>query len=179
MSPAELLARAGSGFQVVYLDAPTLAILLSKSMEAYQAKVGPMAQLTFEAEAVTATKPDDFLSIAVAMDADSVFHEASVSGSIITIAADAYSVKPLYLWYFQNFQNWDADTDLPTEAIHLISQHLIASIDILNSERGRAVAQTTGLDLEFPSDQELRERLTATELAMEENQAIIPGVVVM
>ena len=179
MTPTELLARAVSDFPVMYLDAATQGRFLSKSLEAYQEKVGPMAKLILPADVDEAATPGDFLSIAIAMDADSVFHEATVADGVITIAADTSSVYPLYCWYFQDFQNWDTDEDLPSESIHLISEYLIALLDVLNSERGRAVAQSTGLALEFPSDQELRERVTAAALAMDENQAIIPGVVVM
>lgn len=180
MTPTELLSRAVSDFPVMYLDAPAQERLLAKSLEAYQEKVGPIEKLIFPDEEVEADKPEGFLSIMIAMDADSVFHEASMTATkVIVTEQDGISIKPFYVWYFQNFQEWDAAKDLPPESIHLISKYLVALIDVLNSERGRAVAQSTGLDLEFPSDQELRERLNMAALAMEENQAIIPGVVVM
>ena len=179
MTPTELLTRAVSDFPVMYLDSGVQGRLLAKSLEAYQEKVGPIERLTFPDNEVSVDTPVGFLSIAIAMDADSVFHEASESAGVITIVEQSGSVKPFYCWYFQDFQGWDSDTDLPAESIHLLSKHLMASLDILNSERGRAVAQSTGLSLEFPSDQELRERLNVADLAMEENQAIIPGVVVM
>lgn len=179
MTPTELLTRASSDFSVMYLDAPTQGRLLLKSLAAYQEKVGPIEKLIFPDAEVEADKPEGFLSIAIAMDADSVFHEASETATKVVIAAQDYSVKPFYCWYFQNFQEWDLDEDLPAESIYLISTYLTALIDVLNSERGRGAAMATGLPLEFPSDQELRERLDAAAVAMEENQAIFPGVVVM
>jgi hypothetical protein len=190
MTPTELLTQAASDFPVMYLDPEAQSRLLQRSLEAYQEKVGPVMRLTFTEDSNVVDTPKAFLSIALAMDAEGVFHEAEEAGGVITVTEQPattelssycghVSVKPFCIWYFQDFQNWATDQDLPPESIHLISEYLIALLDVLNSERGRAVAQSTGLNLEFPSDQELRERLTQAGLAMEENQAIIPGVVVM
>jgi len=187
MSPTELLARAVSDFPVMYLDTGIQNQLLAKALEAYQEKVGPVANLTFPVDVTEIETPEDFMSLAIAMDECCVYHEAKESEGVITVTEQPggicpflySSVKPFRVWYFQDFQGWDSDADLPPESIHLISKYLIALIDVLNSERGRAVAQSTGLDLEFPSDQELRERLDTAALAMEESQAIIPGVVIM
>jgi hypothetical protein len=179
MTPNELLARCVAEFPVMYLDAQAQGRLLTKALTAYQEKVGPMGRVVFPETEDTVPLPSDFASAAIAMDADSVYHESAVVAGQITIATQSWSRKPFSCYYFRDIQNWGLDTDLPTESIHLIAEFLSASLAVLNTERGRAVSLATGLQMEFPGDAELRDRVSAAILDMEESQAIIPGVVVM
>ncbi len=68
--------------------------------------------------------------------------------------------------------------DLPPGAIGSIMKYLEALIELPNTRRARTVAMATGRQDEFPSDSELRERITAIETEMEE-YAVLPMVTVI
>jgi hypothetical protein len=178
MTPNELLEIALSGFQIVYVESAKQQILLRQALGVYQDKAGVIRKIVFEDDETEADTPDNFLSIVVAQDADGIYHEANESDETITVTAQTNSVTPYTVHYFVNLRDYDADEDLPGDGISLLLDYLVALIAIPNTARERQIATATGLQAELPSDEELRTRKSNLELAMEENQAIIPMVTV-
>jgi hypothetical protein len=69
----------------------------------------------------------------------------------------------------------DIDKDeLPAISIGILMDYLKALIEIPNTQRARQIANATGLQVEYPSDEELRARKENIEFAMEDSQAMIP-----
>lgn len=75
MTKEELLTQVIAQFQVVYLDGPTQAALLGQALRVCQSKMGPFSDIICEEG--TVDTPADFLSVAVAMDANGRWQEVT------------------------------------------------------------------------------------------------------
>ncbi len=84
------------------------------------------------------------------------------------------SVAPYTFYYFVNLRDYDLDTDLPNGIVGTIIDYLVALIDIQNTERARAVALSTGRQMELPTNDEMNNRKAIVEAYMEENMAMVP-----
>lgn len=181
MKPGEILAAAIAHFPVLYLDTETvLPTVLKMSLEAYQDKAGVIETITTPADSVEVAVPSHLLEIASVEDAVGQYAEAVVGDTAITILAKPKHVPPYKISYLVDLKDFGADEDLPKSVVgSLILEHLIASIDILNTYRARRVAMSTGQENDFPSDQELRERKASIETSMEETAtAFIPIITI-
>ena len=179
MTPTELLNEAKAHFPVLYVeDTAFLNSLLKKTLGKYQDKAGVLLSQTIPDDEFFIDIPTDFLAIGVVQDARGNFHDHIIAEGQVQITKRLYpnaSVPPFSFSYFLDLRNYDSDTDLPDTTISLLLDHLEASIDIYNTARAKRVAQSTGQDtVEFPSEQELKERRAAVELEMEDNMSIVP-----
>lgn len=177
MTPRELLNAVKSQFQVMYLSAPLLDTVLQQALRAYQDKAGPVKLLTF-ADAVTTTAPvpADFLDIAVAMDSEGRWHEAMLVATNLTVTEQiGRSVKPFKVWYFVGMSSMNLETGvLPAESTSVLFDYLTALIEIPNTARAKEVAVTTGIQLELPDEEALKQRKDLLEQEMDECRGIIP-----
>ena len=176
MTPNALLDLVKAQSQVLYLDSTKLENLLRQALGVYQDKAGLIRKLRFGDDDTEADTPDDLLEIVVAADAEGRWHEYRMGETSITIVEQAgKSVKPYTVSYFVNLRDMDIDEDeLPPEAVGPLSSYLEILIAIPNTARARQIATATGMQVEYPSDEELRGRKENLELDMEDSQAIIP-----
>lgn len=206
MTGIELLDSVIKQFQVVYLGQPLLDALLAQALRVYQNKAGPFTDVTFPADATEIDIPVDFMGVAVAMDSNGRWQEARkdngkikilVNGQIVQVqpttldyafpvgpttnyygqgrVADTTAVKPYRLFYFQKLL---PDGELPDESISLLFQYLSAMIEIPNNRRAREVANATGMTMEFPDDDQLKQRADLIEQEMEDTRGMIPTAAV-
>ena len=176
MTPNELLDMVKAQLQVVYLDSVKLTNLLRQALGTYQDKVGLIRKLPFGDDATEAATPDDLLEVIFAADAEGRWHEHRMSETAITVVEQTgKSVKPYVVNYFVNLRDMDIEQDaLPPETVGPLRDYLEVLIAMPNTARARQIATATGIQAEYPSDEELRNRKDLLELAMEESQAIIP-----
>lgn len=176
MTPNELLDLVKTQFQVLYLDPVRLATLLKQALGTYQDKAGLVRKLQFGDGATEAATPDNLLEIVVAADAEGRWHEYRMGETSITIVEQTgKSVKPYTVSYFVNLRDMDTEEDeLPPETVGPLRDYLEALIAIPNTARARQIATATGIQAEYPSDEELGARKENLELAMEDEQAMIP-----
>jgi len=185
MKPLELLQEVKAEFQVIYLEDSVLNGLLRRALGTYQDKAGPVKTISFPADETVLDRPADYLACAGAMDARGTWVEIVDSGTAeaptLTALTGDSDVLPIQLRYFVDLRNnaTNKTYELPTESIGLLHEYLFALIDIPNTRRERQISLTTGMQLELPGDEELRQRLVALELAMEESKAIIAGALVL
>ncbi len=176
MTPNGLLELVKTQFQVIYLDSVKLTNLLKQALGAYQDKAGVVRKIQFGDDVTAVNIPDDLLEVIGATDAEGRWHEHRVTGDSIAVIQQAgKSVKPYVISYFVNLR--DADTEefeLPPETVGLLRGYLEALIASLNTARARQIAAATGIQAEYPSDEDLRARVENIELTMEDSQAIIP-----
>ncbi len=186
MTPNELLDLVKAQFQVIYLDSAKLTNLLKQAIGTYQDKAGLIRKLQFGDEDTEADTPDDLLEIIGVSDAEGRWHEYRTAVSedtvTVTVVEQLYpgtttvkSLKPYTMTYFVNLRDMDLEEDeLPAETIGLLRDYLEALIAIPNTARARQIATATGIQAEYSTDEELKVRKDALELAMEDSQAIIP-----
>lgn len=176
MTPSALLDLVKTQFQVIYLDSVKLTNLLRQALGTYQDKAGLVRKVQFGDDATEAVTPDDLLEVIGAADAEGRWHEYRMGAESITVVEQTgKSVKPYIVSYFVNLRDMDIDTDeLPPETVGPLRDYLEALIAIPNTARARQIATATGIQAEYPSDDELRGRKEDLELAMEDSQAIIP-----
>lgn len=179
MTPNELLAQALTQFRVVYVSPDNLTKLLNNAIGAYQDKAGIIRKLTFGDNDTEVNKPSDLLEIIYISDAEGRWHEYQISQEKITVVEQTFpcrpSVKPYSVTYLVNLRDIDLATGvLPSECIGLLREYLEALIAIPNTARERQIALATGIQAEYPTEEELKTRKDNIELAMEDSQAIIP-----
>ena len=176
MTPNELLDLVKTQFQVIYLDSVKLTNLLRQALGTYQDKAGLVRKLQFGDGDAEAATPEDLLEIIGAADAEGRWHEYRMDAeSIVVVEQTGKSVKPYIVSYFVNLRDMDIGADeLPPETVGSLRDYLEALIAIPNTARARQIATATGIQAEYPSDDELRNRKENLELAMEDSQAIIP-----
>ena len=173
MTPTDILEVAVSQFPILYLDSETvLPLILTMSLGAYQDKAGVIDTVNTPEDLCEVERPANVLSIACVEDASGLYHEAVLGAESITVIEKAKSRRPYTISYLVNLRDYPGDQDLPASvSTSLILDHIIASIDILNTHRARRVAMSTGQENDYPSDQELRDRKAAIETSMEETAA--------
>jgi hypothetical protein len=182
MTPSELLEEAKARFIVLYhSDETDLERLLRLALGKFQDKAGSVSTVKLDEDGGgIAPLPSDFLSISMAVDKRSVYHdchvEHDVDGDLLVVDVDDETEYPVTVRYFQNLRDWPLGEELPNGIIGLVLDYLVALIDIPNTERERGVAMNTGQQMELPSKQELQERVNTIELIMEESQAIVMPV---
>lgn len=176
MTPNELLDLAKANFQVLYLDSAKLTNLLRQALGTFQDKAGLIRKLKFGDDDTEADTPDNLLEVIGAADAEGRWHEYLVGETSITIVEQTgKSVKPYVVSYFVNLRDMDIDEDeLPPETVGPLRDYLEALIALPNTVRARQIATATGIQAEYPSDDELRTRKENIELVMEDSMAIIP-----
>jgi hypothetical protein len=176
MTPNELLDLVKSQFQVLYIESGKLTNLLRQALGTYQDKAGVVRKLQFGDDATEAATPEDLLEVIFVADVRGRWHEHRSGDDSITVIEQAgKSVKPYVLSYFVNLRDMDIDTDeLPPETVGPLRDYLEALIAIPNTARARQIATATGIQGEYPSDEELRTRKESLELVIEDSQAIIP-----
>lgn len=177
MTPNELLDLVKSQFQVLYIESGKLTNLLKQALGTYQDKAGVIRKLQFGDADTEAAIPGDLLDVICMADAEGRWHEYRTDGetTITVIEQTRKSVKPYTASYFANLRDMDIENDdLPQQTIGLLRDYLEALIAIPNTARARQIATATGLQAEYPSDEELVTRKENLELAMEDEQAIIP-----
>jgi len=176
MTPNELLDLVKTQFGVLYLDSAKLTNLLKQSLGAYQDKAGVIRKLQFGDDDTEVDVPDDLLEIICIADAEGRWHEYQASTTAIAVVEQTgKSVKPYTLSYFVNLRDMDIDEDdLPPETIGTLCDYLEALVAIPNTARARQIAAATGIQGDYTSGEELRARRDTLELAMEDEQAIIP-----
>jgi hypothetical protein len=176
MTPNELLDQVKTQFQVIYLEPAKLINLLKQALGTYQDKAGVVRKLQFDDNATEVDAPADLLEVIYVADAEGRWHEHQVSEDSVAVVVQAgKSVKPYIVSYFVNLRDMDIDDDeLPSETIGLLRDYLEALIAIPNTARARQIATATGIQAEYPSEEELRARAENLELAIEESRAIIP-----
>ncbi|HEN20861.1 MAG TPA: hypothetical protein ENN86_02505 [Desulfobacteraceae bacterium] len=170
MTPKDILDVAVSQFPILYLDAETvLPLILIISLGVYQDKAGVIETVKTPDDSCEVARPANILSIACVEDASGLYHEAVLGAESITVIEKAKSRRPYTISYLVNLRGYTAEQELPASvSSSLILDHVIASIDILNTHRARRVAMSTGQENDYPSDQELRDRRAAIETSMEE-----------
>lgn len=185
MKTPDLLNEAKSRFVVLYHDdAVALNGLLKQALGKYQDKAGVLLSLRWEKDADGSTVralPPNFLDVAVACDSHNNYVPVEVDTATATMAAfpGADTAWPITVRYYADLREWPVDTELPPVCVSLVLDYLVALIDRPNTERARATAAATGMQAQdFPMPQELMDRITLLEQAMEENQALVPPVVV-
>lgn len=177
--PANLLARVVSTYQVMYLDPARLTALLREAIDTYQDKAGFIRTAQFGDHDTEIQTPADLLEVIGVVDAEGRRHEYTVGVSSIAVIQQRKSVTPYALTYFVNLRGVDIDAGtLPAEIIGILAKYLTALIDMPNTQRARQIASATGLQVEYPTDEELRARKENIELEIEESQAIIPMMTV-
>lgn len=186
MTPNELLNLVKTQFQVLYVESDRLTNLLKQALGTYQDRAGVVRKLQFGDEDTEAETPEDLLEVICVTDNEGRWHEYMVDEYAITVSeqqrigmSTRKSVRPYSVSYFVNLRDMNIEKEaLPSEAIGPLREYLEALIAIPNTARARQIATATGIQAEFPSDEELRARKDALELAMEDMRAIIPMVTV-
>jgi hypothetical protein len=178
MTPAELLEQAQSHFLVLYHNDPeALDRLLREALGKYQDKAGVIEQISLGTLAEIEV-PEHFLKIAVAQDATGNYHEASVVDGQIQVTERTSSTKPYTVHYFVDLKSYDLDEVLPQGIVGTVLDYLVALIDIPNTQRTRRILQATGQQGELPTDDVLLARRDQIVQDMENEEAIVPMVVV-
>ncbi len=181
MTGRELLAEAKKHFPVLYGGSEVDAYdhLIRQALGTFQDKAGYMGKVQTPEGAAAVAIPPGFLALVSVHDANRQFHEAVIDETTITIQEQTNSVRPYTIHYFVNLRDYDlAVDDLPPELLSILLDYLVALIDIPNTARARRVALATGQQIEVRGDEELLARKQALELAMDEEYAIIPPVMV-
>lgn len=174
MTPTEILDHVRAHFPVLYVNEARQGQLLAQALGMYQEKAGAVKRLDMSDAATETEIPEDFLECAVAMDANGRYHECVVTDDKITITPGRKSSKPYRVYYFVNLRDYDLETALPAESVSLLIDYLTVLLEIPNTNRMREIAATTGLQIDYPTIDDLQGRKLTLELAMEESQAIIP-----
>jgi hypothetical protein len=182
MTPNELLNLVKTQFQVLYVESGKLTNLLKQALGTYQDRAGVIRKLQFGDDDTEADTPADLLEVICVADAEGRWHEHRIDGDTITVIEQLRpglsirkSVRPYTVSYFVNLRDMDIEKDvLPPETVGPLREYLEALIAIPNTARARQIATATGIQAEYPSDDELRTRKENLELAMEDLQAIIP-----
>lgn len=176
MTPRKLLDAVKNQFQVMYLSEPLLDALLRQALRTYQDKAGPVKLLVFDVTATEIPAPADFMSVAVAMDSEGRWHEAMIAGTNLLVTEQiGRSAKPFKVWYFVSMHGMDLEAgELPIESIGILFDYLAALIEIPNTARAKEVAATTGIQIELPGEEELKQHKDLIEQDMDECQGIIP-----
>ena len=89
--------------------------------------------------------------------------------------ASTKAVKPFRIFYFIDLAQCE---ELPPLVQSYLYEYLYIRLEIPNNKRSREVASTTGMQVELPSDEELKQRKDLIETDMEESAAIIPSAAV-
>jgi hypothetical protein len=180
MTPTELLEEVKGLFQVLYVQDPLPKTLLKKALSVYQNKAGPRSVIEIPADAdpVSVAAPADFLSVTVCVDNNGNWHPVTVAGGILTVVTTEASAGPYTIHYFIDLFGRvdDPDYNLPSGGIYLLMDYLFGLISIPNTQRERQVSSATGMATELPSDEELRQRLIAIEIEMEDTSSFLPMV---
>jgi len=160
----------------MYLTSPTLNVLVTQALGMYQDKAGPVKMVAFDADADSVSIPEDFLGVAVVLDSEGRWHEANIDAENLVIVAQRHkSRKPYKIWYFVNMRGMAIGSGvLPLESVSILFDYLHALIDIPNTQRAKEVAAATGLQLDLPDPETLKQRKDLLEQAMEDCQSIIP-----
>ena len=159
----------------MYLLDPALNALVSQALGMYQDKAGPVKTLALAADAVSVAIPEDYLGVAVALDAEGRWHEVDIVGEDLVVTEETNSVKPYKITYFVNMREMDIEEGvLPFESITVLTDYLYVLISIPNTQRTREVAAATGMQVEIPGDADLDQRKSLLEHSMEDCQSIIP-----
>jgi len=176
MTPNELKALAVSQFQILFIEDPAINALLYQALGAWQDKAGCLRKITLGADVAEVDTPEDFLDIAIVLDAEGQYHEADASAETISITEQTGSVKPYTVHYFVNLRGMDPATgQLPNDAIGKLLDYLVTLIGIANAAQQRQFAGVIGTSQDgIPDETDLRNRKDALELDMEDSQAIIP-----
>lgn len=179
MTPNELLASVLTQFQVMYLNHTVQENLLRQALGTYQDKAGIIRKLEFADEEKEIAVPKNMLEMISVSDAEGRWHEFRNNGETISVIEQTFpsrkSKKPFMASYLVNLRDMDIEKDeLPSESIGLLREYLESLISIPNTARARQIAQATGLQTEYSTEEELRTRKDNIELAMEDSQAIIP-----
>ncbi len=158
---------------------PSHVILLRKALGTFQDRSGVTRSIDFGDTNIIPV-PDNFLMALSASDAKGRYHEVNVIEGNLVVSEKASSVKPYRVTYFLNLRDWPMIEDLPPEILGYVSNYLVALFELKNTQRARRVALASGQSGDqFPSDEELKSRLTALEEAMEDTLGIIPGISVV
>lgn len=89
--------------------------------------------------------------------------------------ANTSAVAPFTLVYFIDLNK---SVQIPPMLESQLYGYLSILLEIPNNKRAREVATTMGMQAEFPSDEELKQRKDLMEVEMEESQSIIPSAAV-
>jgi len=187
MTPLDLLDDVKARFPLLLVqDTGQQQRLLRLALRTYQDKAGHIAALRLDGSSLAAdpvvTAPPHALAPIGGVDArgKTVFlHEQdSVSGPQWALALDATHEPPFTLRYFFDFAGLDLAADsLPHGTVGLIGDYLYALLDILNTQRQRQVNQASEIPADhLRGDAELLQAKENVELAMQEQQAIIPSI---
>jgi len=189
MTPLDLLEDVKARFPLLLVqDTGQLHRLLRLALRTYQDKAGHVAAWRIDGTALdpsdpTVAAPPQALAPIGGVDArgKTVFlHETdTASGPVWSLALDAAHQPPYTLRYFVGFTGLDlAGDDLPRGTAGLIGDYLFALLDILNTQRQRQVNQASEIPADhLRGDAELLQAKENVELAMQEQQAIIPSIV--
>lgn len=183
MTPQELLDEVKGRFVVLYHDNDAaLQRLLRQALGKYQDRAGVILKMKLPAGTLEADVPDFFLSVAAC-------HDEAFRFVPVTVDEEAGKLRPqpgvsnageMTLYWLARLRDWPLDKSLPYGCTGLVGDYLEALIDIPNTARTRdAYHAIDGPVTDLPSLQELKSRLAELELAMEENRAILPPMMVI
>jgi len=175
MTPTEVLNIAASQFTPLYINDPEqLNSILKRALGVYQDRAGVIKTVKTTGTIASVFIPDDMLSVIFASDKNGRYHEVIQSETALAVEADSESCPPYTFHYFVNLRDYDMYDDLPPGIVGDIIDYVAALIAIPNTDRARAVALSTGRQIELPSNDELNIRKSAIETYMEDSKAIIP-----
>lgn len=181
MTPQELLDEVKGRFVVLYHNNDTaLQRLLRQALGKYQDRAGIVLATKYPAGTLMADLPDLFLSVAACHDAAYRFVPVTVDDVVGKLYMPPETAGELTLLWLARLRDWPLDKPLPHGCTGLVGDYLEALIDIPNTARTRdAYHAIDGPAADLPSLQELKSRLAELELAMEENKAILPPMLVV
>ena len=185
MTPTKVLSEAAARFTVLLHDDPkALARLLRQALGKFQDKAG--AILEAWQEGTRFQLPPHFQGVAGCCDAQRryvpwrrvlVTDNDGLEVKVIDLIASTRHEAPFCLQYFADLRHWPDDEDLPGDCVPLLADYLEALIAVHNTERQYNAYLTAGMHENAQaliSQQELRQRLTELEQAMEDNKSIVP-----
>lgn len=189
MTPMDLLEDVKARFPLLLLQDPgQMHRLLRQALMTYQDKSGHIVAFRVEAAALaldnpTVRAPDNALAPIGGEDARgaAVFLSEVETGSEVmwSLGLSDCHIPPYTLRYFFDFVGMDyANDNLPRGTAGIIGDYLYTLIDIVNTQRQRQVNQASEIPFDhLRSDTELHQAKAEMELAIAEQQAIIPSIV--
>jgi hypothetical protein len=173
-TPADILSQAKSKFSIMYLNETRLSQLLRIALGTFQDKAGLIKKEKTTGENSYIALPNNFLDIAVVMDARGAWCDWEVESDKISVVPESTHKLPYTIHYFVNLRDYPENEGLPSEIVGKIKSYLEVLIEIENNQRHRQVLAATNMQADVPDSSELENKKQLTEQDFEDAQAIIP-----
>ena len=168
-----------------FSDLAGVTITIQAAFEAPESSTLPVTAFVPGVAGYYAPMPACFKDVAMARDAKGLWHEVAQSihpdtgvPCLAFFLLPGESIPPMTIEYFVDLRVWPEDQDLPNGVVAPVFEHLVATIDIYNTERERAMSQESGQQLELPSKSELMQRVDMIEAGWVEGAAYIGSTVI-